>query len=68
MLIYCTLSSRGDNPQSGNFYLALNLLQEEQTMINALMISVATILVVISITVPLVMFTGLMQSIRHKEK
>jgi hypothetical protein len=37
-------------------------------MINALMISVATILVVISITVPLVMFVGLMQSIRHKEK
>ena len=35
-------------------------------MINALMISVATILVVISITVPLVMFTGLMQSISHK--
>jgi hypothetical protein len=37
-------------------------------MINALMISVATLLFVISITVPLVMFTGLMQSISHKDK
>ena len=36
-------------------------------MINTLMISVATILAIISIAVPLVMFTGLMQSIHHKE-
>lgn len=36
-------------------------------MINTLMISVAIILAVIAITVPLIMFTGLMQSIRHNK-